>query len=71
MLSAVIWRSTLLRLTAVPLALIGFYGATHGGTFDAAIAATGDAIAVRGGDGALNDHRQAAEPLHRSAMAER
>ncbi len=52
-LSAVIWRSTLLRLTAVPLALIGLYGATHGGTFDMAIAATGDAVAVRGGDGAL------------------
>ncbi|MGP8232143.1 MAG: ComEC/Rec2 family competence protein [Methylovirgula sp.] len=52
-LSAIIWRSTLLRLTALPLALIGLYGTISGTTFDIAIAATGDAVAVRGGDGAL------------------
>ena len=52
-LSAVIWRSTLLRLTAVPLALIGLCGAISGPSFDMAVAATGDAVAVRGADGML------------------
>jgi competence protein ComEC len=52
-LTAVLWRSTLLRLTAVPLALIGLYGALHGARFDMAVAATGEALALRGGDGAL------------------
>lgn len=52
-LSAVIWRSALLRLTALPLALIGLYGALSGSTFDLAVAANGDAVAVRGADGAL------------------
>jgi competence protein ComEC len=52
-LSAVIWRTRLLRASAIPLALIGLYGAAHGPTFDLAIAATGDAMALRGGDGKL------------------
>ena len=52
-LSAVIWRSWLFRATAIPLALIGLYGAASGPTFDVAVAATGDAIALRGGDGKL------------------
>jgi competence protein ComEC len=52
-LSAVIWRTRLLRASAIPLALIGLYGAAHGPTFDLAIAATGDAMALRGGDGRL------------------
>ncbi len=52
-LSAVIWRSALLRLTAVPLAIIGLYGTMNGPSFDMAIAATGDAVAVRGADGML------------------
>jgi competence protein ComEC len=52
-LSAVIWRSALLRLTAVPLAIIGLIGTMNGPSFDMAIAATGDAVAVRGADGAL------------------
>lgn len=50
LLSAVIWRTSLLRLTAVPLLLVGLYGALHGPTFDIAIAASGDALALRGGD---------------------
>jgi competence protein ComEC len=52
-LSAVIWRTRLLRATAIPFALIGLYGAANGPTFDIAIAATGEALALRGGDGKL------------------
>lgn len=52
-LSAVIWRSFLFRATAIPLLLIGLYGAANGPTFDLAIAPTGDAVALRGGDGSL------------------
>ncbi len=52
-LSAVIWRSWLFRATAIPLVVIGLYGAASGPGFDVAIAATGDAIALRGGDGRL------------------
>lgn len=52
-LSAVIWRSWLFRATAIPLAVIGLYGAAIGPGFDVAVAATGDAIALRGGDGSL------------------
>jgi competence protein ComEC len=53
-LSAVIWRSALLRLTAIPLALIGLCGAASGPSFDVAVAATGDTLAVRGPDGTLS-----------------
>jgi competence protein ComEC len=53
-LSAVIWRSALLRMTAIPLAVIGIYGAASGPTFDIAVAATGDTLAVRGADGRLS-----------------
>lgn len=52
-LSAVIWRSWLFRATAIPLLLIGLYGAASGPGFDIAVAANGDAIALRGGDGQL------------------
>jgi competence protein ComEC len=52
-LSAVIWRSALLRLTAVPLALIGLYGAATATSFDIAVDSSGDAVAVRGADGVL------------------
>ena len=52
-LSAVIWRTALLRATAIPLALIGLAGAVSGPTFDVAIAPMGDAIAVRQSDGQL------------------
>lgn len=53
-LSAVIWRSTLLRMTAIPLAAIGLYGAATGPSFDVAVAADGRALAVRGADGTLS-----------------
>jgi len=52
-LSAVIWRSMIFRLTAIPLALIGLSGAILGPDFDIAIAPTGDAAALRGPDGQL------------------
>ena len=52
-LSAVIWRSPILRLTAVPLAAIGLLGAANGPAFDVAVAQGGDAVAVRQADGRL------------------
>lgn len=52
-LSMVVWRTFLLRLTALPFAAIGLYGALHGTRFDLAIPPTGDALAVRGPDGRL------------------
>ncbi len=52
-LSAVIWRSLILRLTAIPLAAVGIYGAVSAPSFDVAIAASGDALAIRGADGKL------------------
>ena len=52
-LSAVLWRGTVPRLSAVPLALIGLAGAASGPTFDVAVAAGGDAVAVRQADGKL------------------
>jgi competence protein ComEC len=53
-LSAVIWRSTLLRLTAIPLAVLGICGAAAGPSFDVAVAADGDTLALRGADGTLS-----------------
>ena len=52
-LSAVIWRTMILRLTAIPLALIGLMGAASGPGFDVAVAQGGDAVAVRQADGRL------------------
>ncbi len=52
-LSVVIWRTTLLRLTAVPLAMLGLFGAVSGPSFDIAVAAGGDSAAVREADGRL------------------
>jgi hypothetical protein len=43
-----------LRLAAIPLALIGLYGAATATSFDIAIDSAGDAVAVRGADGALS-----------------
>ena len=51
-LSAVIWRTTLLRMTAVPLLAIGLAGAASGPRYDVLIAPGGDAVASRGADGA-------------------
>jgi competence protein ComEC len=53
-LSAVIWRTLIFRLSAVPLVLIGLSGAVSGPDFDVAVAATGDAVALRGPDGQLS-----------------
>ena len=50
-LSAVIWRSLLLRLTAIPLALLGIAGAMAGEKFDIAIPPAGDMVAVRAASG--------------------
>ncbi|MBV8850179.1 MAG: ComEC/Rec2 family competence protein, partial [Methylobacteriaceae bacterium] len=52
-LSAVIWRTSLLRATAIPLAIIGLWGAARGPDYDIAIAATGESAAVRAADGQL------------------
>jgi competence protein ComEC len=53
MLSAVLWRSAALRLTAIPLLLVGLYGATTQPAFDLAVAPTGEAAALREESGAL------------------
>jgi competence protein ComEC len=52
-LSAVLWRTTLLRLTAIPFVAIGLMGAISGPSFDVAVAQGGDAVAVRQADGRL------------------
>ena len=53
MLSAVLWRSAILKMTAVPLLLIGLYGAWIGDPFDLVISPQGDAIALRNSAGSL------------------
>ena len=52
-MSAAIWRTWTFRLSAVPLALIGLIGATHGPRYDVIVAPSGDLAAVRDADGAL------------------
>ena len=52
-ISATIWRTWTFRLSAVPLALIGLIGATHGPRYDVIVAPSGDLAAVRDADGAL------------------
>jgi competence protein ComEC len=52
-LSAVLWRSPLLRAAAIPFALAGLAGAASGMPFDIAVAPLGDAAAVRLADGHL------------------
>ena len=52
-LSAVIWRTWPLKLTAVPFVALGLAGAAAGPTFDIAVAAGGEAAAVREADGRL------------------
>ncbi|MBI3276084.1 MAG: ComEC/Rec2 family competence protein, partial [Methylocystis sp.] len=46
-LSLVLWRTWLLRAMAVPFALIGLIGASSGERFDIAVAASGEAAALR------------------------
>lgn len=52
-LSAVLWRTWILRATAIPLILIGLFGAVSGARFDIAVAPTGDAAAIRLANGDL------------------
>ncbi len=51
--SLLIWRSWLLRATALPLALIGLIGAANGPRYDVIIAPSGDQVALRDADGRL------------------
>ena len=52
-LSAVIWRTNLLKATAIPLALIGLVGAFSGPRWDIAVQSNGESAAIRGEDGRL------------------
>ncbi|MBO0734211.1 MAG: competence protein ComEC, partial [Methylocapsa sp.] len=52
-LSSVLWRTALLRATAIPFAAIGLLGAAAGPSFDLAVAPGGDAAAFRAADGRL------------------
>jgi competence protein ComEC len=52
-LSSVLWRTTILRATALPLAIIGLGGAAAGPSFDMAVAPSGEAVAYRAADGKL------------------
>ena len=51
--SALIWRSWLLRATAIPFALIGLMGALGGPRYDVIIAPGGEQVGVRNADGRL------------------
>jgi competence protein ComEC len=52
-LSAVLWRTWTLRLTALPLLALGLLGAASGGRFDLAVAPSDEMAALRDADGAL------------------
>ena len=52
-LSAVLWRSLLMRLTSLAFLSIGLWGAISGEGFDVAITPTGESAAVRLSDGKL------------------
>ncbi len=52
-LSSVLWRTAMLRATALPLLGIGLFGAAAGPSFDMAVAPAGDAVAYRAADGKL------------------
>ena len=51
--SVVIWRTTLLRLTAVPLVFAALAGAVTGPRYDLVVAPTGDTLAFRDDSGRL------------------
>jgi competence protein ComEC len=53
-LSAVLWRTALMKLTALPLLAIGLLGAANGPHFDLAVAPTGELAALRDTDGLLS-----------------
>ncbi len=52
-ISATIWRTWTFRASAIPLAIIGLIGATHGPRYDVIVAPSGDQAAVRDADGLL------------------
>lgn len=52
-LSAVLWRTWPLRLTALPLLALGLFGAASGGRFDLAVPPGGDMAALRDSGGQL------------------
>ncbi len=52
-LSVVIWRTPLLRLTTVPWLVLGLLGAASGSRPDLVVAPTGESLAIRGPDGRL------------------
>jgi competence protein ComEC len=53
-MSILIWRSWLLRATALPLALVGLIGAANGPRYDVVIAPGGEQVALRDADGRLD-----------------
>jgi competence protein ComEC len=52
-MSATIWRTWTFRASAIPFAIIGLVGATHGPRYDVIVAPSGDEAAVRDADGLL------------------
>ena len=52
-LSVVIWRTPLLRLTAVPWLALGLLGAASGSRYDLVVAPTGESLVLRGPDGSF------------------
>ena len=52
-MSATIWRTWTFRASAIPFAIVGLIGATHGPRYDVIVAPSGDEAAVRDADGLL------------------
>jgi len=52
-LSAMIWRTWIFRLSAIPFAVVGLIGAAHGPRYDVIVAPSGDQAPVRDADGKL------------------
>ena len=52
-LSAILWRTWVMKLTALPLVALGLAGAANGPRFDLAVAPTGEFAALRDVDGRL------------------
>ncbi len=51
--SALIWRTWLMRATAIPFLVLGLIGATSGARYDAVIPPDGDEAAIRDADGRI------------------
>jgi hypothetical protein len=69
--SALIWRTWLMRATAIPFLVFGLIGAMTGPRYDVIAPADGQQAAIRDADGRINRHRQALQRLCRGAMAGR